>query len=81
MAKRCYIGVNGEAKKAVKGYVGVNGTARKVVKGYVGVNGEAKQFWPSVAAMAVSIKTKIYDTYSSGNLGTVSIQTSIRNYP
>lgn len=45
MAKKCYVGVNGVARKVKKGYVGVDGIARKIKKAYVGVNGVARLCW------------------------------------
>lgn len=36
MAKKIYIGVNGEAKEAKEIYIGVNGEARKIKKAYIG---------------------------------------------
>lgn len=45
MAKKCYVGVSGKARKIQKGYVGVNGVARKIKKAYIGVGGVARPCW------------------------------------
>lgn len=45
MAKGCYIGVDGKARKVKKGYVGVGGVARKIKKAYIGVGGVARPCW------------------------------------
>lgn len=45
MAKACYVGVGGKARKVKKIYTGVSDVARKVKKGYVGVGGVARPFY------------------------------------
>lgn len=45
MAKACYVGVDGKARKVKKIYTGVSNVARKVKKGYVGVGGVARPFY------------------------------------
>ena len=47
MAKACYVGVDGKARKVKKIYTGVSNVARKVKKGYVGVGGVARPFFSS----------------------------------
>ncbi len=45
MAKACYVGIDGKARKVKKIYTGVSNVARKVKKGYVGVGGVARPFY------------------------------------
>lgn len=49
MAKKAYVGVNGQPHNGTALYVGVNNVPRKVVKGYVGVNGVPCVFWDKTA--------------------------------
>lgn len=42
MAKKCYVGVVGVARKAKKGYLGIDGLARKIKKAYIGIGGVAR---------------------------------------
>lgn len=68
MAKKAYVGVNGEARNVKNIYVGVNGVARKVVKGYVGVNGVARLFWGGGRSqLSVPVHVSIHNyNYESG---------------
>ena len=52
MAKACYVGVDGKARKIKKIYTGVSGVARKVKKGYVGVGGVARPFYSAEPELA-----------------------------
>ena len=51
MAKACYVGVDGKARKVKKIYTGVSNVARKVKKGYVGVGGVARPFYSAEAEL------------------------------
>ena len=47
MSKKIRISTSSAARNCKNCYVGVNGQSRKVIKGYIGINGVAHQFWPS----------------------------------
>lgn len=53
--------------------------SKRVIKGYCPVNGVSKLFY-EYAKFGVTVKTRIYDAYSSGGIN-VTVTTSIRNYP
>jgi len=52
--------------------------SKRVIKGYCPVNGVSKIFWDRTG-IRVTVKTRIYDAYSSGGIN-VTVTTSIKNY-
>ena len=81
MAKKFYLGIDGEPKKVKKIYVGVDGVPKKVKKGYVGVNGVPKLFYQSKPdyQMDVTVATSIHNASSGGGVLNVGVTTSIHN--
>jgi len=76
MAKRAYIGIDGQARKVRHGYLGVDGTARKIKKAYIGVGGVARPCWSGGTVVyygGVSALSQARRTIAAGTIGSKAL--------